>query len=206
MSYRQDICLLDNRNLDKKKKYVDELKKECEDKRNQAKSIVDYTNKLQRELRIAYEERDYGAVQNLRVNIETLTEQSKNLREEIKDLQIEYNELEFEIKDELNDKINSVDLYIRELEKSDDEFVSLILAVLRTTNCYTIYLVTARMMYCYIFINLLFVVPNDIRLNLMYYDNPFGEVKKISKLNLSINILKGIPKAIVIIQTDILVH
>ncbi len=62
------------------------------------KSIVDYTNKLQRELRIAYEERDYGAVQNLRVNIETLTEQSKNLREEIKDLQIEYNELEFEIK------------------------------------------------------------------------------------------------------------
>ena len=59
---------------------------------------MDYTNKLQRELRIAYEERDYGAVQNLRVNIETLTEQSKNLREEIKDLQIEYNELEFEIK------------------------------------------------------------------------------------------------------------
>ena len=41
----------------------------------------------------------------------------------------------------------------------------------------------------------------------MYYDNPFGEVKKkISKPNLSINILKGIPKAIVIIQTDILVH
>lgn len=80
VSYRQDICLLTTETLIKKKKYVDELKKECEDKRNQAKSIVDYTNKLQRELRIAYEERDYGAVQNLRVNIETLTEQSKNLR------------------------------------------------------------------------------------------------------------------------------
>ena len=39
-----------------------------------------------------------GQYKNLRVNIETLTEQSKNLREEIKDLQIEYNELEFEIK------------------------------------------------------------------------------------------------------------
>lgn len=179
MSYRQDICLLTTETLIKKKKYVDELKKECEDKRNQAKSIVDYTNKLQRELRIAYEERDYGAVQNLRVNIETLTEQSKILREEIKDLQIEYNELEFEIKDELNDKINSVDLYIRELEKSDDEFVSLILAVFKNNELlYHILSDSTNDVLLYIYQSFLFVVPNDIRLNLMYYDNPFGEVKK----------------------------
>lgn len=179
VSYRQDICLLTTETLIKKKKYVDELKKECEDKRNQAKSIVDYTNKLQRELRIAYEERDYGSVQNLRVNIETLTEQSKNLREEINDLQIEYNELEFEIKEELNDKINSVDLYIRELEKSDDEFVSLILAVFKNNELlYHILSDSTNDVLLYIYQSFLFVVPNDIRLNLMYYDNPFGEVKK----------------------------
>ncbi len=82
MSYRQDICLLTTETLIKKrKKYVDELKKECEEKKKSSKINRGlHTNKLQRELRIAYEERDYGAVQNLRVNIETLTEQSKKFK------------------------------------------------------------------------------------------------------------------------------
>ena len=79
----------------------------------------------------------------------------------------------------MNDKINSVDLYIRELEKSDDEFVSLILAVFKNNELlYHILSDSTNDVLLYIYQSFLFVVPNDIRLNLMYYDNPFGEVKK----------------------------